>query len=252
MRERLFEPGAFAAFYEGFTAVMELQRRERLAQNKRAQRDLMAVERRQSEILKTLADGYRSEAWKAELLTLDERKAALTGVLSEPQLPALHPNMAEVFRHKATMLAEGLEHEDHRDSAREALRGFVERIVIPPGDELLKVVGNLGAMLEAASGQKVPGRQAVGYVGCGGTQPTGFGVLVVGRLGEFPAVSSNSCPKGVLSGYLTPLESKALQRAGLNDGGHPPAEPARADQEEHENHLTDPNPTLAVSLRGTD
>jgi site-specific DNA recombinase len=122
MRERLFDPGAFAAFCEGFTAEMELQRRERLAERRTAQHELAAVERKQREILTALADGYRSEAWKAELLTLDDRKASLTASLAEPQLPALHPNMAEVFRQKATALAAGLEHDDQRDAAREALR----------------------------------------------------------------------------------------------------------------------------------
>ena len=168
MRERLFDPGAFEAFCEGFTAEIELQRREHLAQRREAQGDLAAVERRQNEILKALADGYRSEAWKAELVTLDERKAALTVALTEPPLPALHPNMAEVFRQKAATLTAGLEHDDQRDAAREALRGFVDQIVIPSGDGLLQVVGNLGAMLEAAAGQKVRGRQTVGNVGCGG------------------------------------------------------------------------------------
>ena len=100
LRERLFDPGAFAAFCAGFTAEMELQRRERLAERKTAQRELAAVERKQREILKALSDGYRSEAWKAELLTLDDRKASLTALLAEPQLPALHPNMAEVFRQR--------------------------------------------------------------------------------------------------------------------------------------------------------
>jgi site-specific DNA recombinase len=172
MRERLFDRGAFEAFCEGFTAEIELRRREHLAQRKAAKFELTAVERRQSEILKALADGYRSEAWKAELRTLDERKVALTIALTEPQLPALHPNMAEVFRQTATTLTAGLEHDKQRDAAREALRGFVDKILIPPGDGLLQVVGNLGAMLEAAAGQKMSGRQTVGYVGCGGSQPT--------------------------------------------------------------------------------
>ena len=56
----------------------------------------------------------------------------------------------------------------HNPAAREALRGFIDKIIIPPGDGLLQVVGNLGAMLATAAGQKMPGRQAVGYVGCGG------------------------------------------------------------------------------------
>ena len=49
-----------------------------------------------------------------------------------------------------------------------ALRGFVQSIIIPPGDGLLQVTGNLGAMLEAAAGQKMSGPDAVANVGCGG------------------------------------------------------------------------------------
>lgn len=81
-----------------------------------------------------------------------------------------------------------------------ALREFVEQIVIPPGDELLKVVGNLGAMLEATAGQKVAGRQPVGNVGCGGSQPSGFGVCVGGGLSSRGTLSKRApSPLGHLS-----------------------------------------------------
>ena len=133
-----------------------------------ARRDLAAVERRLDHILKALGEGFRSEAWKEELASLDSRKAALTVALAEPQLPAMHPQMAEVFRQKATTLAAGLEHDEQRDAARQALRGFLEKIVIPPGDGLLQVVGNVGAMLAAAPGRNQVRSNAVGYVGCGG------------------------------------------------------------------------------------
>jgi len=172
MRERFFEPGAFAAFCEGFTAEMTRQRRDHMAQLAGARRELTAVERRQKEILNALAEGYRCEAWKAELLALDAKEANLSAALAEPPLPALHPNMAEVFRKKATTLAAGLEDDEQRDAARQALRGFIDKIVIPPGDGLLQVVGNLGAMLAAAQGRQQPSTRAVGYVGCGGTQPS--------------------------------------------------------------------------------
>ena len=69
---------------------------------------------------------------------------------------------------KAATLVAGLEHDDQRDDARHALRNFVDNIVIPPGTGLLQVVRNLGAMLDAAAGQKMPGRRTVGNVGCGG------------------------------------------------------------------------------------
>jgi hypothetical protein len=54
--------------------------------------------------------------------------------------------MAKVFREKTMQLASALEHPDEtqRESARQALRGFIDRIVVPPGNGLLQVVGNRG------------------------------------------------------------------------------------------------------------
>jgi site-specific DNA recombinase len=118
------------------------------------------------------ARGIRNEAFKDELRKLDERKAELAAAIAaqevEPAMPALHPNMASVFGQKVAVLAESLAHEGQRDAARESLRELIDQIVIPAADGLLQVVGNLGAMLNAAAGQKLPGRQAVGNVGCGG------------------------------------------------------------------------------------
>ena len=63
--------------------------------------------------------------------------------------------MAEIFRQKTMQLAAALAHEDEeqRGAARQALRGFIDHIVIPPGTGLLQVVGDLGEMLTAASGR---------------------------------------------------------------------------------------------------
>ena len=100
--------------------------------------------------MKSLIARYQSEAWKAELVTLDERKAELAAMLAAQPLPALHPKMADIFREKATTIVAGLEHDDQRDAARLVLRGFLDKIIVPPGDKLLQVVGNVEAMLAAA------------------------------------------------------------------------------------------------------
>ena len=168
MRERFFDPGQFAMFCKGFTLAVTERRRDHLAEMAGARRELAAVERRLQEILKALGEGYRSEAWKAELVTLDVRRAALTISLADPPVPAMHPQMAEVFRQKATTLAAGLEHDEQRDAARQALRGFLDKIVIPPDEGLLQVVGNVGTMLAAAQSRSQSRSIAVGYVGCGG------------------------------------------------------------------------------------
>ena len=82
------------------------------------------------------------------------------------------------------MLAAALEHEDdeQRETAREALRGFIDRIVIPPGDGMLQVVGNSGEMLTAAGGRTAA--EAVGYVGCGGLQSSVPATLLGGGVNE--------------------------------------------------------------------
>ena len=50
----------------------------------------------------------------------------------------------------------------------------------------------------------------------------------------------NEVPPHSSLGYLTPAEYKAKHLADPIDGGRSPAMPARADQEEHDEPLTDP------------
>jgi len=147
MQKQFFEQGAFDAFCEGFTEELNRLRREQRTQLAAAPREIAGIKRRSQEILKLLLEGFRNEEWKDELRRLDERRAELEAAVAagatNPPKPALHPQMAEVFRQKATTLAAALEHHEQRDAARLALRGFVEKIVIPPGEGLLQVVGNL-------------------------------------------------------------------------------------------------------------
>jgi site-specific DNA recombinase len=164
MRERLFDRECFEEFCRAYTKEMTRLRRELLAEAAGAKRELATTERKIKEILRALSDGYRCESWKAELLELEARKAELARLTTAPELPALHPAMADAFRAKAETLAAGLLDDERHDAARQALRGFIEKIVIPP-DGVLQLVGNLGAMLAMADGRSL---DSVGIVGCGG------------------------------------------------------------------------------------
>src|SRR5581483_914722 len=112
MRERFLEPLAFTAFCEGFTAEMNSLRREHIAQMVGVRRQFAAVEREIGKLVQAIKEGVSALAIKDELVRLEARKAMLTTALAEPPLPALHPQMAEVFRLKATTLATGLEHDE--------------------------------------------------------------------------------------------------------------------------------------------
>jgi hypothetical protein len=70
--------------------------------------------------------------------------------------------VGDLFRQKTETLAVALKSGDGHNAARQALRGFLEKIVIPPGNGLLSVVGTVGEMLKAA------GAEGVDYGGCGG------------------------------------------------------------------------------------
>ena len=155
---------------KGFTEAVNERRREHRAKLAGAARQIAADDRRSKEILRLLLEGFRDEAWKTELAEIEQRrkdlKAFIASADDDPPLPALHPYMAEVFRQKATLLAAALENDAERDAARQALRGFIERIEVPADEGLLQVVGCFGEMLTAASRGKVTA--AVGNGGCGG------------------------------------------------------------------------------------
>jgi site-specific DNA recombinase len=166
-KERLDE---FTRIYVAETNRLRAEHQSKLAD---ARRQLEAIDRRQMQILGYLNGGFGEvEAWKVEVRQNEMRRAELEAMIaaaaSQPAPPALHPNMAGVFEQKIRALAAALEHEDLelRESARTTLRGFIDRIVIPPGDALLQVVGNLGEMLKAAGAAPEPA--AVGNDGCGG------------------------------------------------------------------------------------
>ena len=84
------------------------------------------------------------------------------------------------LRSNGVILVAALERDDEHDAARQALRGFIDKIIIPAGAGLLQVVGNCGEMLKAAAGRN--GLAVVGYVGCGGTQPTLSAAMATGCL----------------------------------------------------------------------
>lgn len=168
----LADPVAFATFSEAFVAETNRLRAEQAAARRAAPEELARINRRSTDLMELLLQGFRDERWKAELARIEQRRVELEAEIAargaEPVPPALHPNMATLYREKVAQLASALDHPDEgqRAAARDSLRGFITAIVIPPGDELLRVHGDLGKMLTAASGDSLAA--AVDDVGCGG------------------------------------------------------------------------------------
>lgn len=180
MAERFLEPRAFAALCRGYADAIEERRREHLAAIAGIRRELAAVERGIREIIESVKTGYRTTAMLDELVVLEGRKRQLVGLIEVPATAALHPAMADVFREKVAALRAALEAGEQPADAREMLRGLVERIVVP-AEGLLRLEGNLGAMLEVAAGKRLPSIINDGVIqsGCGGSQPLWLAPLCV-------------------------------------------------------------------------
>jgi len=89
---------------------------------------------------------------------LERRKKTLEDDLArapEP-MPALHPNIAEVYRAKVADLAEALNAPEIRQEASEALRSLIEEVRLVPEDGTLKIelFGELSALFALGQSRK--------------------------------------------------------------------------------------------------
>ena len=88
---------------------------------------------------------------KAKVVRPEQLEAQLAATEETP--PLLHPELARIYREKASELARALREPDTRCEATEALRGLVDSVVLTPdlaGATLqIELRGNLAAMLGA-------------------------------------------------------------------------------------------------------
>jgi len=109
-------------------------------------------------------------------------------------------------------------------SAREALRGFITAIVIPPGDGLLEVRGDLGRMLAAAAGERAgEALAAVAYDGCGGSQPAISAAVALDRMrcGQAQLGFVSIIESAILVGQASWVTRSAADAARFEHGFEP-------------------------------
>jgi site-specific DNA recombinase len=157
MSAHLLDPGMYEAFRAGYLEEVQVFRAAQQANRAAVRQQRLEVERRIREIVNAIADGYRSEALRSELAAQERVRDQL--LRQEHPLPAvtLPRDLACVFRQQVRRFAQGVD----SPAAREALRGYIARIVIPP-DGMLRVIGDPAAM----------GLEPGAMVGCGGLRPT--------------------------------------------------------------------------------
>jgi DNA invertase Pin-like site-specific DNA recombinase len=158
LQNKLLRRDLFEEFCKEFTNEMNRLRMAARASVTATEHELARVEAEIKKLIQSIKDGVPGAFLKDEAIRLDAQRTDLRSRLEraiEPP-PLLHPNMADLYREKVTRLAGGLEHEESRTEAAEALRGLIDAIVLTPdGDSLrIELQGNLAAMLKAAAAQK--------------------------------------------------------------------------------------------------
>ena len=189
LRDKLMRRDLFEDFCREYVRELNRLWMEHRASLTHGRAELAGVEREIRKLIQAIKDGASALSIKDELLSLEARKAELQARLEAPEMrELLHPRMSDVYREKVASLCLALENEESRTGAAEAIRALVEAIVLEPDGERLNITlkGDLAGMLSAARDSKrspdVGDLMGPNKVGCGGVQPTEFGVLVGGSV----------------------------------------------------------------------
>jgi DNA invertase Pin-like site-specific DNA recombinase len=161
LKSRLMQPDLVKVFAEAFIAEINKLRAVQAQQVKDLQNRLQQVERRIQKLVTAIAEGEPPQALLEELRRLETEQAELAHQVEsapkDPQ-PLLHPNISEIYRRKVADLHRLLDGSDTGDEAMAPIRALIDRIVVTPEDDELRVdlYGELATILQFASGKEKP------------------------------------------------------------------------------------------------
>ena len=159
------QPEQVALFATEFVAEWNRLQAEASGNWAAGERALQAVRRKLAGLIDAIADGLRAPSLQTQLDELETRKAALERDLATvpAAAPALHPNLAELYRQKVTDLQAALQ-DANGVEALEAARALIDRVVLHPAAEgnghEIELVGEIAAMVELAIGHGRGGASA--------------------------------------------------------------------------------------------
>ncbi len=173
LKHRLLTPELVEEFVRSFVAEVNAANRDRGVRQAALSREQGTNRRQIRNILELVKDGRGSTSLVEELRRLEDREKALERDLdqaAQPELlPTLHPNLPELYRRRVEELETALADPQVAASAREALRGLVDAVLVFPGERRGEVEihlrGDLAAFLHLdAQGRDEKLRSASGGV----------------------------------------------------------------------------------------
>jgi site-specific DNA recombinase len=159
LRHGLMDPELFAEFATEFHREFNRLQREDDAKRGAVRDEFARIERRLAKLVDLVLDTDQPpQILVAEMRSLEARKAEIEVRLDVPEepRPLIHPNLAEVYRHKVAELNKALDEDASRDEAIELIRTLIERITLTPSKNELQInlKGELAGILELCQAGK--------------------------------------------------------------------------------------------------
>ncbi len=178
LKRRLMEPDLFAEFAREFIAEVNRERAGLARDKTELQRELASVSRDIDRLVNAIIAGADALSLNGRLKELESRKAAIAREIdNQPEAkPALHPNLAAVYREKVADLERVLQEPSIREEGYGLIRSLIEGVRLTPVDGQLEIElkGDLAGILAISDAAQTKserdGRALQNKGGCGGTQ----------------------------------------------------------------------------------
>ena len=158
LKDNLMAPELVKEFITEFHAEVNRLRRDSELGAGRKRKELDDVTRKLDGLISAIADGLRATGLQSKLDELESRKAALEkDIAAAPAAaPRLHPNLAEIYRHKVENLQEALRDPATHSEALEILRSLVDRVVVTPAERgfTVELIGAIAYMVKLSAGSE--------------------------------------------------------------------------------------------------
>jgi len=142
LKSRLMDPELFKEFAAAFIAGRNSILAQQNAQFDAAKAELTRVKSRQKVLVQALADGVPARTVKDEMISLEAKEDELTALLAKQPAarePALHPNLALIYREKVAALHEALADPSTKDEAFGIIRTLIDEVRLVPENGQLRV-----------------------------------------------------------------------------------------------------------------
>ncbi len=160
LKQRLLAPDLVEAFVRDYVAELNAANRDRGQRQAILERERTRLDRQIRNTLELIKDGTGTRSMVVELRAMEDRQDQLKAEIEEAAegeaVPALHPNLAQIYRAQVEELEAALTDPGTAATAMGALRSVVDAIVVHPGERRGEVRvdlrGDLAAFLYLADG----------------------------------------------------------------------------------------------------